>query len=107
MTPFMRFLDGRLAQLIPHLQRRVEMRVALHRHPGVAGVMEPASDILRAIPGIELVDLEQPAVGLQSFSDISLLGWNGPAPRDGKAVALSFLPKSVLELMKSPARGGP
>jgi Fe-S oxidoreductase len=68
MTPFMRFLDGRLAQLTPHLQRRVEMRVALHQHPGVAGVMEAAAEILRAIPGVELVDLKQPAVGLQSVN---------------------------------------
>jgi Fe-S oxidoreductase len=68
MTPFMRFLDGRLDQLRPHLQRRVEMRVALHRHPGVAGVMEAAAEILAAIPGIELVDLKQPAVGLQSVN---------------------------------------
>jgi Fe-S oxidoreductase len=68
MTPFMRFLDGRLAQLTPHLQRRVEMRVALHQHPGLAGVMEAAAEILRAIPGVELVDLKQPAVGLQSAS---------------------------------------
>jgi heterodisulfide reductase subunit D len=44
------------------------MRVALHQHPGVAGVMEAAAEILRAIPGIELVDLKQPAVGLQSAS---------------------------------------
>jgi Fe-S oxidoreductase len=68
MTPFMRFLDGRLAQLIPHLQRRVEMRAALHQHPGVAGAMEAAAEILQAIPGVELVDLKQPAVGLQSAS---------------------------------------
>jgi Fe-S oxidoreductase len=68
MTPFMRFLDGRLAELKPHLQRRVDMRVALHRHPGVAGVMEAAAEILQAIPGVELVDLQQPAVGLQSVN---------------------------------------
>lgn len=68
MTPFMRFLDGRLAQLKPHLRRRVDMRVALHRHPGISGVVEAAIEILQAIPGIELVDLKQPAVGLQSFS---------------------------------------
>jgi heterodisulfide reductase subunit D len=68
MTPFMRFLDGRLAQLTPHLQRRVEMRVALHQHSGVAGAMEAAAEILQAIPGVELVDLKQPAVGLQSAS---------------------------------------
>lgn len=68
MTPFMRFLDGRLDQLKPHLQRRVDMRVALHRHPGVAGVTEAAAEILQAIPGVELVDLQQPAVGLQSVN---------------------------------------
>jgi ABC-type proline/glycine betaine transport system permease subunit len=42
------------------------MRIALHRHPGVAGVVEAAVEILQVIPGIELVDLQQPAVGLQS-----------------------------------------
>jgi Fe-S oxidoreductase len=68
MNPFLRFLAGRLAQLKPHLQNRVDMRVALHRHPGVAGVMEAAADILAMVPGIELVDLKQPAVGLQSVS---------------------------------------
>ena len=30
------------------------MRIALHRHPGVAGVMEAAAEILQAVPGIEL-----------------------------------------------------
>ena len=50
----------------PHLREPVELRVALHQHPGVAGVMEAATDILQAVPGVTLVDLEQPAVGLQS-----------------------------------------
>jgi Fe-S oxidoreductase len=68
MTPFMRFLDGRLAELTPHLRKPVNMRVALHRHPGISGAVEAALEILQAIPGIELVDLKQPAVGLQSFS---------------------------------------
>jgi heterodisulfide reductase subunit D len=68
MTPFMRFLDGRLAELKPHLRKPVPMRVALHRHPGISGAVEAAIDILQAIPGIELIDLKQPAVGLQSFS---------------------------------------
>jgi heterodisulfide reductase subunit D len=68
MTPFMRFLAGRLDQLTPHLRQGVPMRVALHRHPGIAGVMEAAAKILAAVPGITLVDLNQPAIGLQSFS---------------------------------------
>jgi ABC-type proline/glycine betaine transport system permease subunit len=52
--------------LTPLLRGEVEMRIALHRHPGVAGVMEAAAEILQTIPGIELVELQQPAVGLQS-----------------------------------------
>jgi heterodisulfide reductase subunit D len=68
MTPFMRFLAGRLEELKPLLRHRVDMRVALHRHPGVAGAMEAAETILRAIPGVEVVELNQPAVGLQSVN---------------------------------------
>jgi Fe-S oxidoreductase len=68
MTPFLRFLRERLAELIPLMRRHLKMRVALHRHPGVAGVVEAAAEILQAIPGVELVDLKQPAVGLQSVN---------------------------------------
>ena len=68
MTPFIRFLWARLDDLKPHLRERVELRVALHKHPGVTGVMEAAIDILQAVPGVTLVDLDQPAVGLQSVN---------------------------------------
>jgi Fe-S oxidoreductase len=68
MTPFTLFLRNNLDRLRPLLRERVPMRIALHRHPGVAGVVEAAVDILRAVPGIELVDLHQPAVGLQANS---------------------------------------
>lgn len=68
MMPFMGFLFGRIEALKRHMTRPVPMRVALHRHPGVTGVMEAAETILRAIPGLELVELHQPAVGLQSVA---------------------------------------
>jgi Fe-S oxidoreductase len=68
MTPFIRFLRARLDALKPHLRERVELRVALHKHPGVAGVMEAATDILELVPGVTLIDLNQPAVGLQSVN---------------------------------------
>ena len=42
------------------------MRIALHRHNGASGVMEAAADILSSVPGIELIDLGQPAIGLMS-----------------------------------------
>jgi heterodisulfide reductase subunit D len=68
MTPFMRFLGARIEQLTPYLRERVPMRVALHRHPGVSGVVEATTKILQAIPGITLVDLKQPALGLQGVN---------------------------------------
>jgi len=66
MTPFMLYLRGNLDRLRPHLRERVPMRIALHKHPGVHGVVEAAEDILRAVPGVELVDLKQPAIGAMS-----------------------------------------
>jgi len=67
MTPFMRFLARNLDALRPLLHKRVDLKVALHRHPGVAGVMEAAA-ILRAVPGVQVVALDVPAVGLQSVN---------------------------------------
>jgi len=64
MTPFMLFLKPRLEALRPLLRRPVPMRVALHRHRGVKGVTEVGIDLLRMVPGVELVDLGQPSVGL-------------------------------------------
>ena len=66
MTPFMRYLGGRLEDLRPLLRLPVPMRVALHRHPGIPGVVDAAVALLTAVPGIELVDLGQPAIGLMS-----------------------------------------
>jgi hypothetical protein len=66
MTPFMRYLGERSEDLRPLLRLPVPMRVALHRHPGIPGVVEAATKLLTAVPGIELIDLGQPAIGLMS-----------------------------------------
>jgi heterodisulfide reductase subunit D len=66
MTPFTIYLRKHLDRLRPLLREPVPMRIALHRHPGIHGVVEAAEDILNAVPGIEIVDLQQPTVGLQS-----------------------------------------
>jgi Fe-S oxidoreductase len=66
MTPFTLFLHKHLDRLRPMLRERVSLRVGLHRHPGIKGVVEAAEDILRAVPGVEIVDLHQPAVGLMA-----------------------------------------
>jgi heterodisulfide reductase subunit D len=62
----MRFLGDRVDDLRPLLRHAVPMRIALHRHPGIPGVVEAAERLLGAVPGIELVDLGQPAIGLMS-----------------------------------------
>jgi Fe-S oxidoreductase len=66
MTPFMLFLRTRFEELRPMLKQAVAMRIALHKHPGVKGVVEAGTELLRMVPGIEIVDLNQPAVGLMS-----------------------------------------
>ncbi|MFZ0525860.1 MAG: (Fe-S)-binding protein [Xanthobacteraceae bacterium] len=66
MTPFTMFVHRHLDRLRPLLRNPVPMRIALHKHPGVRGVVAAAEDILRSIPGVQLVDLQQPAVGLQA-----------------------------------------
>jgi hypothetical protein len=68
LTPFMPFLHTKLDRLLPLLKHRVEMTVALHKHPGIAGVMEAAEELLRAVPGIKIVKLNVPGVGLQSVN---------------------------------------
>jgi heterodisulfide reductase subunit D len=66
MTPFMRFLGARTDELRPMLRHAVPLRVALHRHPGIPGVVEAALRLLTAVPGVEVVDLGLPQVGLMS-----------------------------------------
>lgn len=63
LEAFVVFLASQIDRLRPLFKHRVEKRVGLHEHPGVAGVSESAVRILRAIPGVDFVDLEQPQVG--------------------------------------------
>jgi Fe-S oxidoreductase len=57
------YIADRLDSLRPHFVHAVNRRVALHEHPGVAGVTEGVVKILSAIPGLELVELGHPRVG--------------------------------------------
>ena len=63
LEAFVVFLTSQLERLKPLMRHPVNKRVGLHEHPGVAGVSESAIEILRAIPGVEFVDLEQSKVG--------------------------------------------
>ncbi len=63
LEAFVVYLASQLDRLRPLMRYPVNKRVGLHEHPGVAGVCESAIRILRAIPGLEYVELEQPQVG--------------------------------------------
>ena len=63
LEAFVVFLASQLERLKPLMKHPVKKRVGLHEHPGVKGVCDSAIAILRAIPGVEYVELEQPQVG--------------------------------------------
>ena len=63
MTMFPNFLLEHLEKLKPLLQQRVEKRVALHEYSGELGVVEAVKTLLRAIPGLEVVDLGHRSAG--------------------------------------------
>jgi heterodisulfide reductase subunit D len=63
LAPFVVYLASQLERLKPLMREPVRKRVGLHEHPGVAGVCDSAIEILRAIPGLEYVELQQPQVG--------------------------------------------
>jgi len=60
---FVVYLASQLDRLRPLMRHPVNKRVGLHEHPGVPGVCESATRILRAIPGLHYVELAQPQVG--------------------------------------------
>ena len=47
MTPFTLFIRKNLDRLRPLLREPVPLRIALHRHPGIAGVVEAAGHFVR------------------------------------------------------------
>jgi heterodisulfide reductase subunit D len=63
MTPFTLFLRRHLDRMRPLLRERVPMRIALHRHPGVHGVVEAAEEILCACPALKSSTCSSPRSG--------------------------------------------
>jgi Fe-S oxidoreductase len=63
LEAFVVYLAGQLDRLLPLMRHPVHKRVGLHEHPGVEGVCDAAIRILKAIPGLEYVELAQPQVG--------------------------------------------
>lgn len=53
------FLAERLDDLKARFVKAIPKRIALHEHNGITGTNENARKLLRAIPGVELVEIEQ------------------------------------------------
>ena len=68
IAPFVEYLASRIDDLRPHLNHRVEKRVALNERPTFPAVNAGVRTLLTAIPGIELIEIDVPRVGAMSNS---------------------------------------
>jgi heterodisulfide reductase subunit D len=59
MEHITQFLAGRVDALRSRFVKPIPKRVALHEHHGIAGIDRSVRTLLQAIPGIELVEIEQ------------------------------------------------
>ncbi|MFL9945834.1 (Fe-S)-binding protein [Paraburkholderia agricolaris] len=66
LQPFYEFLEQKLDLLRPLFRKTVNKKVALNERPGLPGVTRAVKNILAVIPGIELIELDVPRVGLMS-----------------------------------------
>lgn len=62
------YLADRLDELRSMMVHPVNKRVALHEYPGSPGVVDAVHQLLRAIPGLELIDLGVKSLGYQLTS---------------------------------------
>ena len=66
LNPFLVFLGDRAEALKPMMVNRVEKRVALHERPVFPQTMEAVKKLAAIIPGLELVELDVPRIGVQA-----------------------------------------
>ena len=66
LNPFLVFLGDRAERLQTLMVNRVEKRVALHERPVFPQTMEAVRKLARIIPGLELVELDVPRIGVQA-----------------------------------------
>jgi heterodisulfide reductase subunit D len=59
MEHLTQFLAEHLDDLRPRFVNAIPKRVALHEHNGIAGINDHVRSLLSAIPGLELVEIEQ------------------------------------------------
>ena len=72
LSPIAEFFAERLDDLRPLFIHRVEKRVALQERAALPGIMVAVKQVLSAIPGLEVVELDVPVVSTQA-SHLSVL----------------------------------
>jgi len=72
IAPLAELFAERLDDLRPLFVNRVEKRVALQERSAVPGIMAAVKTVLRAIPGLDLVELDVPVMSTQA-SHLSVL----------------------------------
>ena len=72
MAPIAELFAERLDDLRPLFVNRVEKRVALQERSAVPSIMVAVKEVLRAIPGLEVVELDVPVMSTQA-SHLSVL----------------------------------
>ncbi len=75
IEPYFSYLDSRFDALSALFTRRVEKRVALSERTGLPAVNAAVKRLLRAVPGVEFVELDTPRAGLMSVHLSSLPGF--------------------------------
>jgi len=66
LSPITEYLAGRIEDLRPFLVHPVRKRVALQERAALPGVMAAVKTLLRAIPELEVVELDVPVVSTQA-----------------------------------------
>ena len=66
LNPFLVYLAARADELRALVVNRVEKRIALHERPVFPQTMEAVRKLASIIPGVELVELDVPRVGVQA-----------------------------------------
>ena len=66
LNPFLVFLGDRAEQLRALMANRVEKRVSLHERPVFPQTMAAVRKLASVIPGLELVELDVPRIGVQA-----------------------------------------
>ena len=72
MNPLAEFFAERIDDLRKHFVHRVEKRVAIQERAALPGIMAAVKQVLGAIPGLEVVELDVPIVSTQA-SHLSVL----------------------------------